>query len=216
MLGHQIYEPMVLLTNAVFFLLSWYYFRRLRRFESDYAHYMGLFILLLGSSSVFGAIDHAVHYQLGVGFFDVVLFLMNALSLFAIYYCFLGPFSYVTGLRPANRKYIIAVRLWVIVLLVICFFSRSFLLIKINAALVLVYSLIAHWQAHRSRQERGNLLVIYGLLISFIPIIIHSLRISINEWFNYKDLAHVFMIVSMMVIFTGAERTSRELEGIKN
>lgn len=211
-LGFPVYEPMVLLTNLIFFIVSWYFFRRLRRFDNSYARYMSLFIFLLGLSAFFGAIGHGIHYQLGHGFFSIVLFLMNALSLLSIYYCFLAPFSYVRGIDERSKRYLQMVRFWVLVLLALCIVSGDFLLIKINAGIVLLYSLITHHRAHKTKPESGNRLVVFGIIVSFVPIIIHSLKISLHEWFNYKDLAHVFMILSLVIIFLGAIKTSSELE----
>jgi len=210
--GFMVYEPMVLFTNLIFFLISWYGFSQLKRFDNDYAKYMRLFIFLLGLSSIFGAIGHAVHYQLGNLFFETVLFLMHALSLFAIYYCFLAPFIYVTGINQRTKNYLLVVRIWVLVLLILSLISHNFVLIKVNAGLVLTYSLITHIRAQRTRSEGGNRLVVFGILASFLPIIIHSFKLSISTWFNYKDLAHVFMIISLIVIFIGAYRNSKDLE----
>jgi hypothetical protein len=210
-MGYPVFEPMILLTNSFLFGISLYSFRVLRRFAHDYARCMAWFTLLLGVSSVFGAIGHAVHLQLGDQFFAVVLFLMNAFSLLAIYYFFLAPFAYLNKDNEQSRKWRQGARIWLGLIILISLFSGNFLLIKINAAFVLIYSLVMHYRAHRTRDERGNLLIVTGVLISFIPIFIHSYEISLHKWFNYKDLSHVFMIISLIFIFVGARRNSGDL-----
>lgn len=210
--GAQVFEPMVLLTNLVFFSFSWYFFSRLRKFDNDYARHMSLFIFMLGISSIFGAIGHGVHYQLGVFFFSVVLFLMNMFSLLAIYYCFLAPFIYVRGIDSNSKKYLNGVRVWILALIALSIISGDFLIIKINAGVSLLYSLIMHLQAHKTRSESGNGLVVLGIAISFVPILVHTMQISLHEWFNHKDLSHVIMIIALIVIASGAFKTAEDLE----
>lgn len=210
--GVQVFEPITILTNVVFFVLSWYFFLRLRKFDNEYARHMGLFIFLLGVSALFGAIGHGIHHQYGMGIFNATLFLMNVFSLIAIYYCFLAPFIYVRGIDERSKKYLNAVRIWVLVLITLSLITGNFLLIKVNAGIVLLYSLLSHLRAHKTKTESGNRTVVVGIVLAFVPIIIHSLRFSIHEWFNYKDLSHVAMSLSLAVIFWGAFKNASELE----
>lgn len=210
-LGYPVFEPMILLTNSLLFAITLYSFRVLKRFKSDYARHMAWFTLLLGISSMFGAIGHAVHLQLGEKFFGIVLFLMNAFSLLSIYYFFLAPFAYLTADEQRIRKYTQAAKIWTLLIIVISLFTQNFLLIKVNAGCVLIYSLFMHYRAHRTREESGNLLIVAGVLISFIPLLIHSFEITLHKWFNYKDLSHVFMIISLLFIFAGARKNADDL-----
>jgi hypothetical protein len=211
-LGFPVFEPMILLTNLVLFILSIIFFQTLASYSVKYGKQMGAFILLLGVSSLFGAIAHAIHYQLGRLFFNAVFFLMNASSLFSVYYCFRAAIDY-TGREGRNRKpYYFAVMAWIIIMLSVCLIFKDFLLIKIHAGLVLIYSLIAHLWAKRNKNEKGNGLVTLGFLLSFLPILVHSLKISVNEWFNYKDISHVIMIVSLSIIYLGAKKNAEDLQ----
>lgn len=211
-MGYPVFEPMILLTNFFLFTISLYSFQVLRRFENNYARYMALFCMLLGVSSVFGAIGHAVHLQLGFVFFGAILFFMNAFSLLAIYYFFLAPLTYLKGIDKRTAKYLVLAKIWIFVIITVSLFTGNFLLIKINAGLVLLYSLFMHFRAHRTRAETGNLLVVAGVIVSFMPILIHSMELNIHKWFNYKDLSHVFMIMSLILIFAGARRNAGEME----
>ncbi len=210
--GFLLFEPMIILTNTIFFALSVWCYLKLRNYKHVYARQMALFMLFLGTSSVFGAVAHTVHYQLGTRFFETVLFLMNALSLLSIYFCFRAAYTYANLLKTLPRIYIYVAQAWVSALLVFSFIKGNFLLIKIHAAIVLVYALIVHLMAVRQKQEEGSRLVVTGLLISFLPIIVHSLKFSLHEWFNYKDIAHVIMIVALWVIFKGVRLNAAALD----
>jgi hypothetical protein len=168
-----------------------------------YVKQMAWFILFLGTSSVFGALGHAIQMRWGDNFFKVVFFLMNALSLLAIYFCFRSSYTYMNLTKKLSEFYVYAVMFWVFVLLVISGVRGNFLLIKIHAFIVLLFASIVHFIVYRRTGERGSMLVVFGILISFLSILVHSIKFSIDEWFNYKDIAHVIMIVSLITIFKG-------------
>jgi hypothetical protein len=201
--GFRIYEPVTILTNLVFCALCVVYFRQLSRFSHAYGFQMAWFILLMGTSSLLGAVAHAVHYQLGNVFFETVFFLMNALSLFSIYFCFRAPYTYYHLDKNPPRKYINLAILWVLVLLVYSFINGNFLLIKIHAGITLTYSFVVHYMGYRRKQERGSAWIVSGIGVAFLSIISHSMRFSIHEWFNYKDISHVIMIFSLGIIYKG-------------
>lgn len=211
--GFTIYEPGTIVTNLVFFGLCLLYSLRLLKFKHSYARQMSFFIFFMGISSLFGAVAHGVHKQLGEAFFNAIFFVMNALSLFAIYYCFRAPYTYhrLDGERP--RLYINIALAWILGLLIFSFMKGDFLIIKIHAALSLVYSFAVHYLAYRRRNEQGSKLIIFGIGTSFLSILVHSVRISVHEWFNYKDLAHLIMIVSLVMIYQGIRQNLEVIDG---
>jgi hypothetical protein len=176
---------------------------QLRRLHNLYPSRMASFILWLGISSVFGAVAHSVHYQLGTFFFNVVFYLMNASSLVAMYYCFSGTYTYFGRSGPRARNIRIAVAIWLIVLLLLAAIYRQFLLIKVHAGIVLIYSMGVHWVMYRANSWPGNRLYVIGGIFSLGSVLVHSLRLSVTEWFNYKDIAHVFMIAALIVMARG-------------
>jgi hypothetical protein len=198
-----IFEPMVILTNAIFCALCVLYFKKIYAFNHPYAKQMAWFILFMGVGSAFGAIAHAVHYQLGNLFFNTVFFIMNALSLFSIYCFFRAAFTYSKLEREQPKKYVYLVLAWILVLLALALIQGSFLLIKIHAALALLYSLVVHTQAYRKTKEEGSKLIVLGIYLSFLSIVVHSLKLSLHEWFNYKDISHVIMILSLLTLTKG-------------
>jgi hypothetical protein len=202
---------MVILTNLVLFFLSVIFYKKLKGFESAYGLQMGTFMLLMGVGSLFGALAHAVHYQLGVSFFNTIFFITNAFSLFSIYYCFKAAYTYSHPSSAPPAKYVYLVLVWIIILLLISLVDGNFLLIKIHAGLVLIYSLSVHVISFVRHREPGSRLVATGIIISFFSIIVHSLKFSFDEWFNYKDIAHVIMIISLMIIYRGAKLNASRL-----
>jgi hypothetical protein len=213
--GFLFFEPMVVLTNVAFFLFSVFFYRDLVKFKNSYAKQMACFILFLGTSSLFGAIGHTVHYQLGDLFFEFILLLMNAFSLLAVYFLFRATYAYSHPEKELSKLFITGIFIWIAAMLFISRMQADFTLIKIHAGVILLYTLFVHYRKYLRSKERGNELLILGVLISFLPILIHSMRLSINEWFNYKDLAHLFMIFSLIIIYKGLRLTVLKIETLK-
>lgn len=164
-----------------------------------------MFFLLIGLSSTLGSMSHGAHEQLGQGFLSVTWFLMNAVSLVAIYYFYRAAYFYFNIHKEEPKKiYNYIALLWIILLLVLTLFMNNFLLIKIHAGIVLLYSLIIHTITFR-RNQAGSGYVVVGILVSFLSIVVHSMKLSIGEWFNYKDISHIIMLTSLALLFRGVK-----------
>jgi hypothetical protein len=216
--GCTIFEPLVIVTNGILFIISLFCYKQLRQYGYAYARQMANFIVIMGTAGCFGAVAHAAHYQLGVPFFKVVFFISNLLNLISIYFCFRGSYTYFAidrGAQPSKMviRFVIA---WIAILLGITLINNTFLLIKIHAGIVLIYALAVHYLAYR-KKDRGSGLVVLGILISFLSIVVHSLKFSFDEWFNYKDIAHVIMIISLVIIYRGIYINTENLvsKGVK-
>lgn len=210
--GLTIYEPMVSVTNLILLLVSIYVFRDLKKFQNPYPGKMSAFILIMGISSCFGALAHGAHYQLGTIFFNTVAYISNALNLICVYFCFMGSYVYQNrGKLPPKKSTVSMVIGWIVVMLLITLLWNNFIIIKIHAGVVLLYSFVIHLSAYRKYNERGSGIVALGIFISFFSILVHSLHFSLHDYFNYKDIAHVIMIVSLIVIYRGIKLNSAGL-----
>lgn len=211
--GCIIFEPMTIVTNLMIFVFSIFCFIKLSKYKHSYPRSWGWFVLLVGISSCFGSTAHAVHYQLGKTFFDVVFYIMNAFSLISIYFCFKSPYLYYTQFKAKpHKKIIYFVIAWIAFLLIYTLFRNNFLIVKVHAGIVLLYSFGVHLVVYNRTKEKGSGLVVLGIGISFLSIIVHSLKFSIHEWFNYKDLAHVIIFCSLCVIYTGVTTNAKKQE----
>ena len=211
--GHLIFEPMTIVTNLLIFIFSIFSFIKLTKYSHVYPRSWGWFVLLVGISSCFGSTAHAVHYQLGATFFDIIFYIMNALSLISIYFCFKSPYVYYSQFKKGpNNKIFYFIMLWITTLLIYTLFRNNFLIVKVHAGIVLMYAFIVHIIMYNKTKEKGSGLVVLGIGISFLSIVVHSLKFSIHEWFNYKDLAHVIIFCSLWVIYKGITINAQKLE----
>lgn len=211
--GFKFFEPMVILTNTVIFILGLVYFMRLWSFNTPYLKQMALFIFCVGISTLVGAVGHAVHKQLGEIFFNVILFLMNAFSLFSMYFCFRASYIYANGNKKFTKNTSYLISLWIVMVLIACAITGDFIIIKTHALIVVAYALVMHYRTYRKTRDKGGRFVTIGLLISVLSVVVHSLKLSLGEWFNYKDISHVIMIISLVVIYHGTRLIAKQLQG---
>jgi hypothetical protein len=208
--GFKIFEPTVILTNLVIFLFSLYYYRKLRHFKNDYARRSRLFIICTGISSCFASIDHGAEYQLGELFFRIILFISHSFNLIALYFCFSSAYTLATFSKMPNKNVYNAGLILAFLLLSFTLFNQSFVTIKISAGTVLMYSLISHYSGYR-KGIKGSGVFVAGVLIAFLSIVVHTLRIAISDWFNHKDIAHIIIAISVAFMCTGVKIISQKL-----
>lgn len=202
--GLIVFEPVTILTNALITAFCIFAFFRINKVKQVLNYYWARFFLFIGTSSLLGSVAHGIHYQWGSFFLNVMIFAMNAISLIAIYYCFKAAHHYYFSSRQRQGNYSTYIVVgWIIILLIITLLQNNFLLIKIHAGIVLSYSLIIHLITYK---KPGSKLIAWGIIVSFLPIIVHSLHFSLSEWFNYKDIAHVIMLVSLAMIYSGVQK----------
>lgn len=210
--GLKIFEPVTILTNAFITIFCFYAFLKIKTFKGILAKEWAIFFLLIGLSSSVGSIAHGTHYQLGKLFVNVIIFLMNAISLVAIYFCFKAATTFLQLNKKQLNPYVnYAVIAWIVVLLIFTFVYNKFLIIKIHAGIVLTYSIIVHYITYLNKKE-GSGWIAFGILISFSSIAVHSLKLSVSDWFNYKDISHLIMLASTVFMVKGALLKLKSLE----
>lgn len=170
---------------------------------------MRWFIVLLGVSSIFGAIEHSVHFQLGEVFFNVIFFIMTALIFISSYFCFRAPYTLYLKNNKGSSFFLISTILILFLIFILCNAQRNFVLAEICGGTAILYSFCIHLSNYLRNEEKGSGIVALGIGISFLSFIGHAFRISLHEYFNHKDMAHVIMIVSMIVIYLGVYKTAR-------
>jgi hypothetical protein len=206
-----IFEPMIIVSNFIFLVISIWGFLKLRTFGNRYSNAMSWFFLMIGISSIFGALCHSIHYQLdpiGTTVFDNMLFGMHAFSLLSTFFCFRGTLLHASVKKPYPRWVMPLAVAWITAVIIYSYLAGVFVLVTINAGVVLVFALVVYIRAAKMRNERGSLFFVWGIVAAFLSIAVHSLHISFHAWFNYKDFAHLFMIAAMILMAKGAIENS--------
>jgi hypothetical protein len=163
----------------------------------------------MGISSCFASLGQSMQLQQGLIPFKVILFISHALTFTSIFFCFRSAYTlkvYKRAPKTLINNLVIAI---LCILLVFATLTGKFILIKIPAGAALIYSLIVHYQLKR-KGIAGATSVVAGIWISFLSIVVHSLKIAINDWFNHKDIAHVIIAISLVIICRGVNKIATE------
>lgn len=214
--GLLIFEPLVLLTNSLLFLIGLWFYLKLRKAPGEYGRRKGIFILMLGISSLLGGLAHAIHEQFGTLFLKLIIAGCHLFSLASAYYCLLGSYQLYADASGKNNYWIKRIALsWFSLVLILVAYTNQFAIITAHAGLVLMFSLWVHLKAMRLDYS-GSGYVAAGISTSFVSVAVHLSKFSLHEWFNYKDIAHVFMIIALLFIgkgiLIGNERSIEEGE----
>lgn len=204
--GFKLFEPMAILTNSIITIYGLFAYLRTLKFDHRISRDWALFFLLMGLSCLIASVTHGVHEQLGNTFMRISWFIMNSVSLVCIFFFYRAAFKYSNISKQRNYHAIMnyLVTAWVLGLIVLTYFLNDFLLIKIHAGIVLLYSLIVHAITYRNKQA-GSGYIVAGIIVAFFSIIVHSVKFSFGEWFNYKDISHVIMLSSLVLLYHGVK-----------
>ncbi len=85
--------------------------------------------------------------------------------------------------------------------------TASFPLVILDTALGLVPVTLAEWAAFR-RGQRSAGWVAGGVAFSSSAALVYLLNVPSHTWFDHRDLAHVLMMVTLLLIFQGVRRPS--------
>lgn len=203
--GLAIHEPVTAFTDYIITILALIYFFKIPPTNAISKNWR-LFFLFLGISTLFGGTAHALFaVHEGVAYKSVWL-TMQIINGIAIYFAQHATLISVLKDSPNRNlwKYSYAVQLilYYIVLLTV----QKYIVTIIDNALGLIPIMVLHFTS--KRKEEYHKLIAYGILISFITAIVHGAKLSIHDYFNFNDIAHVFIMISLTVMWKGAQMSA--------
>jgi hypothetical protein len=97
-----------------------------------------------------------------------------------------------------------------VVYLIVLMIVQKYIVTIIDNALGLIPILILH--ATAKIKEVHYKYIAYGIGVSFITAIVHGVKFSLHEHFNFNDIAHIFIMISLTVMFWGLKKKKDLLE----
>lgn len=213
LLGLQVTEPMTWITNWMVAAACFVFGHRLFYDErADISQkFWALFFLFIGLASVVGGTAHGFINYVGHKF-HYAAWLLSGISIFCAQLAVL-PLIERVRLRSFVRIFSYA-QLILMSASVLLFQHFSSVLIDSIIGLigvVIPVSLI-HYVKYK---DRRSALMVLGVLTNLIPGLIHLLKISINEWFNFNDISHVIMIGCFYIMYKAARARGNTEESQK-
>ncbi|HLG04029.1 MAG TPA: hypothetical protein VI731_10575 [Bacteroidia bacterium] len=193
-------DPATGLTNILIFLAGWLAYRQLKKTSPSSA--WRWFFIYIGISSLVGVIVHCFSYYTPEPIHFWIWITMGLIQNFGITCAQIGTAQqyFKKYLRPISM--IAIIQFTALGLLFI--FRGSYEIVKLHTAIGLVPVMI--WYLYRGYFFRPALWIGFGILFASISGIVHSLKLSFSPWFNYNDIAHVVLVVSLLMMGKGLSR----------
>ncbi len=209
-LGIHLQEPVTVLTNILIVLTCaiLYFKLNLPTSKPELKKHWRSFFVFFGTSALIGAFAHGFKSYFAEETFYYIWMLMNLSGIPITYFlhCANIELSDFTDKTKQILHYIfIAV---ILVFTIITIVTNNFASVKINGGIAILFTIIAHVISWRKKME-GSGWIAFGFIFSISTMIIHTAKLSLGVWFNFKDISHVFMNIALFMIYAGVLRKLR-------
>lgn len=197
-------EPMTSVTDIGIAITSFVLVARVRDRLNESGFYAAwrMFFLFMGISTSIGTIAHAINGSHAVTLFNTLWMCMITSSSIAVFFANEATIRFMhTG--TTARRYMQTSNLAALLVFVgLTFLRNNFEIFKYHAAAGVLFIFFTHLIAWM-RSHWGSGWLVAGMGLSICTVFIHSVQFSFGIWFNYKDISHVIMVLSLLFIYNG-------------
>jgi hypothetical protein len=200
-----VYEPMTAFTDYIITIIGFICFWKLSSANEVIKNWR-LFFLFISLSTLFGGTAHAmfgVHEGWAYKSFWLPMQFLNG---FAVYFAQKGTLLSVLKDSPKYNAWKLSYIIQLVVYFVMLIIVQKYIVTILDNAIGLVPIMVLHLSA-KDKKAYYNYIG-YGIAISFITAIVHGMKFSLHAYFNYNDIAHIFIIMSLIVIFLGLKKSA--------
>ena len=196
-------EPVTSITDMMLSSSCFYFFFAIPKikkgvpFLSDWRK----FFLFLGISTFLGAIAHGIFHSKNDGIYDVVWIIMQLFSGLSVFYAQSAAFGQLENSRTRNIWLNISIIQFLIFGFSVFYFF-NFKVVAINSLIAMIQLILIFFPV-KLEDWAYRALISSGFLISFLTVYVHQQKLSYSRYFNYKDISHVIMYFSLLLIFRG-------------
>jgi hypothetical protein len=212
--GITILEPFTVLTNLIIALVCFYAYFGLRKKQliqfSAVHKYIALFFLLMGIATIVGGVvGHAFLYATGmygkipgwyIGMAAVAFFERAAIR----HGRSILPYS--IGRFFSRLNYI-----EILVFMLLSLYTLNFMYVILHAIyglFVVVFCFMLYMYRKTKDPALKNIFIATGWGIA--AMLCHAFQLGINQWFNYNDVSHLAMAVSIYYYYKTASEMQTE------
>jgi hypothetical protein len=202
--GLRIDEPITTVTDFLFIGFCFYGFFKTKSFSI----YKGVnlyrwFFLLTGCSSLIAAlIGHAFLYYFG---WEAKIYgwVAGIISISFAQFAALHHTRESIGESFFKTLKLINI-IEIITAFVLTFVIYSFTVVEIHTAYSLVINVtILECVNYKKTKSQFSKYLLYGVGMAVLAVLCHVFKIAFSVWFNHLDLSHIFMTLSMYLMYKG-------------
>jgi hypothetical protein len=208
--GVSIHEPMTVLTDLFIAVFAITFYFQLKNKTDAVTRNWSYFFLFMGISTVTGSCSHAFFAVHEGGLYKSFWLPMQVINGFAIYSA--QQATLISALEGSvhQTKWKHSYLIQLVVFILALFYIQKYMVSIIENAIGLIPIMILHYQYKRSYAK----MIANGIAISFITAFVNLGKLSLHAYFNYNDIAHVFIMISLYVIYKGVRMRTISEEGI--
>jgi hypothetical protein len=198
-----IHEPVTAFTDFIITILGFIFYLNLPP-KNEVVKNWRLFFLFIALSTLAGGCSHAF-FAIHEGVqYKTIWIGMQFLNGFAVFFAQQATLRSVLKNSKSYNGWRISYPIQLIIYFIVLLIVQKYIITILDNALGLIPIMILHFTA-REKEEYYHW-VGYGITISFITAIVHGAKFSLHAYFNYNDIAHVFIMMSLTVIFLGIKK----------
>lgn len=206
-------DPGTILTNILLFSVGFWCYRRISKFKSSAdpqtsieARGWSLFFLFSSMAYLSGVPVHGFSWYFPQEIHFYIWLAMGWMQNLAVVF---AQFATAKWYFPGQVK-------WIRPLIILQFaffcalmiFIRKFAAVNIDVALAMVP--IACWNFYlHSKKKLATGRVGWGILFAAIAGVAVIFKIMLTDWFSYNDIAHVLVVGSLLIIYSGLVKNFR-------
>jgi hypothetical protein len=210
-------DPATILTNLLLFAVGFWCYRKISKFKSSQdtqtsieARGWSLFFLFSSIAYLIGVAVHGFSWYIPEQTHFFIWLLMGWMQILGAAF---AQFATAEWYFPKQIK-------WMRVLIIFQFvffcglmiYIRKFAAVNIDVALALIP--IACWHIYlRAKKKLATAMVGWGILFASLAGVAFVFKIMPSPWFSYNDIAHVILVVSLLIIYSGLVRNFRARVG---
>lgn len=205
-LNNYFCEPSTIITDLILAFFCFWCFRSISNYQnrSESVERWSMFFLFLGTSTFFGSLAHSISCDLNSFTYKSVWLVMQITSGLSVFYAQRSVISAEISdqKQKQNLERFTLIQFAVFTVCVIIF--MDFKVVAINSAIGLL-QLLYFTFPQKIKVWNYNSMVSSGFIISFASIYVNRNHLSVAAWFNYNDVAHMIMLLSLFLIFYGVK-----------
>lgn len=203
----RIDEPITTLTDLLFIGVCFFAFFKTTHISRDTGlNLYRWFFLLTGASTLVAAlIGHAFLYYFGAEakiYGWVTGIFGTSFAQFAALYHVRKTIG-----ESLFKGLLILCIIEVVAAFVLIFVVWSFVIVEVHSAfgLVLIVTILENIHYKKTKSQL-SLFMMYGVSVAVIAVLCHVFKLAASVWFNHADLSHIFMALSMYLMYKGASK----------
>ncbi|MFO0357922.1 MAG: DUF6962 family protein [Sphingobacteriaceae bacterium] len=209
-LNNYFCEPTTIITDLILAFFCFWCFRSISNYQnrSESVERWSMFFLFIGISTFFGSIAHSISCDTSSFTYKTVWLVMQITSGLSVFYAQQSVISAEIGDHKQKQNLERFTHVQFVVFAICVVFFMSFKVVAINSAIGLL-QLLYFTFPQKIKVWNYNSMVSSGFIISFGSIYVNRNHLSFASWFNYNDIAHMIMLLSLFLIFYGVKHKHR-------